>query len=261
MDSEKQTLYQHDLDLTVANRERLRSNANLLYWYENLYKAILGAEREFSDEKILEIGSGTSPLKMFRPGVMTSDVLQLDYLDLVFDCHEIDRVSQIQDNSLEVISLTNVLHHLRDPIRFLRGATKKLVPGGRLIMVEPYLSLTSYPMYKTLHHEPVDLTVAEPMLDAIEGPLSSSNQALPYLIFCRHKEWLNRLDGYYDLSSTKISYYTSFSYMATGGISRRFPIPSSVYKPFFKIDRAIANAMPKLFASFFVVELINKGSH
>ena len=86
---------------------------------------------------ILEIGSGTSPLKRFHPNVVTSDVLELDYLDLVFDCHEIDKLVRIEDNSLDVITLTNVLHHLKSPIDFLNAAAAKLKPGGKVIATEP----------------------------------------------------------------------------------------------------------------------------
>lgn len=252
-------LYQHDLDLTLANREKLNSNANLMYWYKRLYFQLFGGDPQFETKRVLEIGSGTSPLKRFFPTVVTSDILRLDYLDLVFDCHEIASLDMIEDHSLDVVTLTNVLHHLRDPIRFLRGATKKLRPGGRVVMVEPFVSAMSYPLYKCLHHEPVDLTVDEPMLSSIEGPLSTSNQAIPYLIFCRRSDWLQQLDGLYDLSATKIAYYTALSYMATGGISHRLPVPESLYRLAFPMDRAIANLFPKLFASFFIVDLTSSG--
>ena len=74
----------------------------------------------------------------FISNVVTSDVLELDYLDLVFDCHEIDKLVRIEDNSLDVITLTNVLHHLKSPIDFLNAAAAKLKPGGKVIATEPY---------------------------------------------------------------------------------------------------------------------------
>lgn len=249
------SLLQHDLELTVANRERLRNNVNLMYWYEQLYAQLFGQADGLAGKKILEIGSGTSPLKQFFPSVITSDVLPLDYLDLVFDCHKIAELDSIGDHSLDVITLTNVLHHLRDPIQFLRSATTKLRPGGNVYIVEPYLSVMSYPMYRLLHPEPVDLSIKEPVLGAIEGPLSTSNQAIPYMIFFSRRDWLHRLTGCYDLSATKITHYTALSYMATGGISRRFPIPATIYRAAFRLDRALASAMPRLFASFFEARL------
>src|ERR1044071_8780275 len=96
-----------DRAATLRNRARLAANKNLLFWYRELYRDQF---KEFPNPaalSILEIGSGTSPLKQFLPNVVTSDVLDLDYLDVVFDCHEIDKLDAIKDNSLDVITLTN----------------------------------------------------------------------------------------------------------------------------------------------------------
>ncbi|XKM40134.1 class I SAM-dependent methyltransferase [Rhizobium ruizarguesonis] len=176
-------LYEADLAQTLANRERLSANSNLMHWYGELYSEMFRQEPEIAMKTVLEIGSGTSPLKRFLPNVITSDVLKLDYLDIVFDCHEIARLPDIADHSVDVITMTNVLHHLKDPLAFLRGATRKLAKGGRVYVTEPYLSWLSYPMYKLLHHEPVDLSIRRPVLDTVQGPLSTSNQAMPHMIF------------------------------------------------------------------------------
>src|SRR5216117_1980702 len=142
----------NDRAKTLRNRARLESNGNLLFWYRELYRDQF---KEFPDPEalsILEIGSGTSPLKQFLANVMTSDVLDLDYLDLVFDCHEIDKLQAIEDNSLDVITLTNVLHHLKSPIAFLNRAAGKLKSGGKVIASEPFFSVLSTLIFKYLHH-------------------------------------------------------------------------------------------------------------
>jgi SAM-dependent methyltransferase len=54
--------------------------------------------------------------------------------------------------------LFDVFHHLRAPNAFLREARRVLVPAGRLVLFEPYISWSSYPIYGLLHHEPVALT-------------------------------------------------------------------------------------------------------
>ena len=104
----------------------------------------------------LEVGSGTSPLQQFLPDVVTSDVLDLPYLDLVFDCHDIDKLDAVKDGNLDVITLTNVLHHLKSPIAFLNRAANKLKSGGKVIATEPFFSALSTPIFKYLHHEPVE---------------------------------------------------------------------------------------------------------
>src|SRR5262245_56991391 len=108
-----------DRAATLRNRARLSANKNLLFWYRELYRDQFKGFPNPATLSILEVGSGTSPLKQFLPNVLTSDVLELDYLDLVFDSHDIDKLDAVRDESLDVITLTNVLHHLKSPIEFL----------------------------------------------------------------------------------------------------------------------------------------------
>jgi len=157
-----------DRAATLCNRARLAANRNLLFWYRELYRDQF---KDFSNPaalSILEIGSGTSPLKQFLSNVVTSDVLDLSYLDLVFDCHEIDKLDAIKDNSLDVITLTNVLHHLKSPIAFLKRAVKKLKSGGKVIATEPFFSVLSTVIFKYLHHEPVDFQISQPELGEVQ---------------------------------------------------------------------------------------------
>ena len=258
MTSQDQTLYQYDLDQTQANCVRLQKNRNLMYWYQELYRELFRKIPDISQKRVLEIGSGTSPLKKYLPNVITSDVLNLDHLDIVFDCHEIAESSNIADHSIDVITLTNVLHHLRDPIHFLRNAASKLVKGGQVVIAEPYFSVLSYPLYKFLHHEPVNFNISRPLLDNIDGPLSSSNQAIPHMIFFSNRGWLDELSEYYELDETRFGFFTSLAYMVTGGISKIYPVPHWIYRPYFMLDRFLARVLPKVFASFFTVRLIAK---
>ena len=248
----------NDQAKTLRNRARLESNGNLLFWYRELYRDQFKDLPRPEALSILEIGSGTSPLKRFHPNVVTSDVLELDYLDLVFDCHEIDKLVRIQDNSLDVITLTNVLHHLKSPIEFLNAAAAKLKPGGKVIATEPYFSMLSSFIFKYLHHEPVGFRISKPELDEVEGPLASANIALPWLIFYQRRDWLERLNENYNVGSLLVRPFSALSYMMTGGISRKLPIPGLLYRATFPIDLALSRYFPSLCASFFTLILIRR---
>ena len=253
-----QSEHAKDRAITLRNRARLGRNKNLLFWYRELYRDQF---KEFPDPaalSILEIGSGTSPLKQFLPNVITSDVLELDYLDLVFDCHEIDRLEVIRDNSLDVITLTNVLHHLKSPITFLNRAASKLKPGGKLIATEPFFSILSTGIFKYLHHEPVDFRVAEPELEDVEGPLGSANIALPWLIFFRKPEWLQSLSDNFDLAKLSARPFSALSYMVTGGISHRLPVPALLYRMLLPLDLAVSRRFPTSCAAFCTVTLTRR---
>lgn len=240
---------------TLASRAGLDRNRNLLYWYERLYETHLPPGLSWESADVLEIGSGSSPLARFHARVKTSDVLELDYLDYVFDCHEIDSVSEIPDHSLDLITMTNVLHHLREPLLFLRRSARKLRRGGSVVATEPYLSALSRPIYRYLHHEPVDLEIAEPRLAVANGPLKDANTALPFLIFFRVAEWRETLGDLFDLERTTIDHFTGLAYPATGGISRRIPIPGPLYRALFAADLALSRRFPRLYSSFFTIKL------
>ena len=244
-----------DCAVTLHNRARLGANQNLLFWYRELYRDQFKDFPNPSTLSILEVGSGTSPLKQFLSNVVTSDLLDLDYLDLVFDCHEIDKLDAIKDKSLDVITLTNVLHHLKSPIAFLNRAANKLKPGGKVVATEPFFSLLSTPIFKYLHHEPVDVQISKPELENVQGPLASANIALPWLIFFRRREWRNLLSENYDVANCSLRFFSAVSYMVTGGISHKLPVPTWLYRALFPVDLFLSRCFPRLFASFFTIVL------
>ncbi len=249
--------YVKDLETTLRNRANLAANKNLLHWYEQLYRDQFRDLGDLSRLMVLEIGSGVSPLKLFYPSVLTSDVLRLDYLDYVFDCHHLDQFQAIRDQSLDVITLTNVLHHLKNPIEFLTKAAQKLKPGGTLIATEPHFSLFSTLIYKFVHHEPVDFSIEKPELTEVRGPLSSANQALPWLIFQR-PEWRQQVARYFDFDPQSFRPFTAFSYFLTGGISHRVPLPIILYRPLFALDLLLSRLTPRIVASFYTICLVRK---
>ncbi|MDQ3200262.1 MAG: class I SAM-dependent methyltransferase [Verrucomicrobiota bacterium] len=249
--------YIKDLEVTIRNRASLAANKNLLFWYERLYQEQFRELRDLESRTILEIGSGVSPLTRFYPTVLTSDVLQLDYLDYVFDCHQIDNYAAIADQSLDVITLTNVLHHLKSPLDFLAKAAVKLKPGGVLIATEPHFSFLSTVINKLFHHEPVQFSIDKPELSEVRGPLSSANQALAWLIF-RRPEWSQRVAEHFDFEPHNFRPFTALSYFLTGGISRRFPIPHFIYRVIFSVDLWLSRVFPRLTASFFTIRLMRR---
>src|SRR5213080_2732689 len=240
-----------DRAATLRNRARLGTNKNLLFWYRELYRDQFRDIPNPSALSILEVGSGTSPLKQFLPNIITSDVLDLDYLDLVFDCHEIDKLYAIKENSIDVITLTNVLHHLKNPIAFLNRAASKLKSDGKVIATEPFFSVLSTPIFKYLHHEPVDFRISKPQLGEVQGPLASANIALPWLIFFQNAEWLQRLNDNFDLTTFSARPFSALSYMVTGGISHRLPVPRFLYRMLFPVDLALSRRFSRACAAFF----------
>jgi SAM-dependent methyltransferase len=228
-----------------------------LVWYAQLYREQFRDLESIESLNVLEIGSGVSPLQHFYPTVRTSDVLDLEYVDYVFDCHDIDKIEAIADRSLDVITLTNVVHHLERPLEFFRKAAAKLKTGGVIIATEPYFSVLSTFIYKYLHHEPVDFSIESPELREVVGPLSSANSPLAWLIFTR-PQWRKTLEEYFTFERGSFRPFSALSYFVSGGIARRIPIPNVLYRMFFPVDLWLSRLFPKLFASFFIITLTRK---
>jgi len=249
--------YIRDRDKTIINRRNLFRNKNLLLWYENLYREQFKGIDTIEKKRILEIGSGTSPLKHYYKNVITTDILDMDHLDYKLDFEKIDKFEAVEDCSVDIITMTDVLHHVRDPITCLEKARCKLKESGMVIASEPYFSCLSSLVYK-FHYEPSIFDISEPIINTEKGPFSGGNMAVPFLIFFRKKSWLDRLERYYSFSRDEVIYFSSLSYMMTGGISRRFPVNHSLYRWLLDLDIGLAKKMPKIFSSFFIVRLHKK---
>jgi hypothetical protein len=133
-----------------------------------------------------------------------------------------------------------------------------LKSGGKVIATEPFFSMLSAVIFKYLHHEPVDFRISEPQLEDLDGPLSSANIALPWLIFFRNRKWLQRLNDNYDVGNLSVRPFTALSYMITGGISHRLPIPLLLYRIWFPVDLALSRRFPSFFAAFCTVTLTRR---
>ena len=148
-----------------------------------------------------------------------------------------------------------MLHHLKSPIEFLNRAANKLKRGGKVIATEPFFSILSTPIFKYLHHEPVDFGISEPELKSVRGPLASANIALPWLIFFRRRDWADKVSENYDVANCSVRFFSAVSYMATGGISQKCQSLSWLYRAFFPMDVFLSRCFPRLCASFFTIVL------
>jgi SAM-dependent methyltransferase len=133
----------------------------------------------------VEVGAGPGFLKEMLPGLISADVVWCPWLDTVADGQSLPFKSSCLSNLLGL----DILHHLERPMEFLKEAERVLVPGGRVILVEPWITLFSYLVYRYLHQEDCELSTRPLEGDAIrwvnEKKAFDGNQAIPYLLFGR----------------------------------------------------------------------------
>ena len=102
----------------------------------------------------VEVGSGSGNFADYLPTAITSDVAPRPWLRLAADACRLP----LRAGSVDNLACTDVVHHLPDPVAFLREAARVLRPDGRLLMLEPFISAASYPVFRFIHHEPVDMS-------------------------------------------------------------------------------------------------------
>jgi SAM-dependent methyltransferase len=190
----------------------------------------------------VELGSGIGRLREIAGDrVRLTDVTPTPWTEEVADALELPYA----DGSLANIVLVDVFHHLADPPRFLDEAERTLARGGRVVMIEPYCSPISTPLYSRFHHERTDLDVDPFHSDTRVGsaPLDS-NQALPTLAFFRRASELR--SRWPRLQIAERRRFAFLLYPLSGGFSKRQLVPAASFRPLRIVERALAPFAPLL---------------
>jgi len=240
------TSSQSDIDdpnTTLIHRDIILSKPFLkkiyLFWYDEITKPFK------KSDKILEIGSGGGFLKDIFPNVITSDIMPLPNCDQVVDATEMN----FEANSLDGIVMVNVFHHIPDSEKFLNEANRVLKVGGKIVMVEPGYSKWSNWVYNKFHHEPFDPTMKNWKFEST-GPMSSSNQALPYIVFDRDQKIFEQKFPSFQIK--RKYYHTPLSYLLSGGVSMKSLVPSFLFPVVHGIEKMISSGR---FNMFWTVEI------
>lgn len=182
----------------------------------------------------LEIGGGIGNLRRHLDQVISSDIQFAPWLDFVADAQMVPLAA----NAVTNIVMVDVLHHIEFPIKFLREAERVLCPGGRVVMVEPAITLGSSLFYRFLHQEPVR-TGADPLSDGTPDSTRDpydANQAIPTLIATRDRDRLHA--SLPNLRITNADWFSFLVYPLSGGFKRWSLITSGWAQRLLKLERA-----------------------
>lgn len=194
-------------------RKILREKKCLRDIYTETYTEMMRVKNRYLSDggMLVEIGSGGGFMKDMYPEVVTSDVKEIKGVDMVCNADKLP----FADNSVSAIFAVHVIHHIPDITKFLREAERVLVSGGGVVCVEPYWSPVAKFVYKHMHVEPYD-DRARTWLVSGDRPMSSSNQALSYLLLKRDRARFKKLFPHFQLVYQRP--FGFIRYMATGGI-------------------------------------------
>ncbi len=214
-------------------------------WYEYLKNSIVG-----KDGELLELGSGGGFLGEYFPDLLSSEVFFLPGSDIALD----GQYLPFADQSLEAILMTNVLHHIPDNRLFFAEATRCIKKGGCISMIEPWNTPWSKVIYNVLHHEPFEPKAVEWKLPS-RGPLTTANDALPWIIFCRDRAQFESEYPEWSIKETRL--LMPFRYLVSGGVSLRQLMPDWSY-PLWKGLEELLSPINHLLSMFVFIQLERK---
>jgi hypothetical protein len=81
--------------------------------------------------------------------LVETDILTTPWQSAVADCLSLP----LRGQSISAVLGLDVVHHLARPSAFFSEAARVLVAGGRLAVVEPWITPLSFPIYRWLHQE------------------------------------------------------------------------------------------------------------
>ncbi len=238
----------------VQHQEEIQSN--LRAWeakpllrkiYTQFYGRILQLVDQSIPGRVVEIGSGIGNLRTHLPQAICTDLFPNPWLDLVCDGYDLP----FQDGTLSHLVLFDVFHHLRAPNAFLKEARRVLTPRGRVILFEPYISLSSWPVYGLLHHEPVGFGTPLDLRDSLPLPRDyyASQGNATRLFF---KKELANWPG--DWTVFHAEAFACFSYLLSGGYSKPSVYPASCQDSLARLDQTLSR-WPKVFGGRCLVGL------
>jgi SAM-dependent methyltransferase len=183
----------------------------------------------------LELGGGSGRLKETFSRVVASDVFPTPWIDIQLDAH----FFPFREGTVRNIVAIDVLHHLPDPLAFFRECVRTLSSGGRIVLIEPHISLWSYLVYSCTHHEVCDLRDDAWGARRPASGHNFANEALPWLVL--HRSQKKFLLEFPDLRILKSEFFDFIAYPASGGFNYRSVLPLSFIRAILRLE----NLLPK----------------
>jgi Methyltransferase domain len=245
------SIEQHLIEMR-SNEAAWRQRPLLRKVYGHFYELIFRALAPIPGP-IVELGSGIGAVKEFIPTCITTDIFPNPWLDQQENAYALT----FADSSLSSLILLDVFHHLVYPGTALEEFYRVLCAHGRVIILEPAMSLLGKLIYGLFHHEPLGL--AKPISwfapDGVDPKETGyyAAQANASRVFLG-KEFKGALSSW---DIPVLESLTDIAYAASGGFSKPQFYPSSLLPVIRAFEKVLA-LWPDLFATRLLVVLEKK---
>ena len=220
---------------------RILTDGYLNRLFSDELKAIKSAITVQNPTRIIEIGAAGGITKSVWPQVETTDVRVSPGVDYEMSAEVISAPNQ----SVDVLFGMDALHHARSPRKHFQELDRVLKPNGNAIYIEPNWNFFSQLCFKVLlkylHPEPYDTKQKKWEIEN-DDPMMG-NQAQAYNIFVRDIDLFAK--EFPNLKVEILQPLKGLSFLLSGGVHTRLPIPSGLLLPIYNFEENNARWISK----------------
>jgi len=203
---------------------------------------------------MVELGCGCGNFKEYCPEVIATDSFHTPWCDQVVDACELP----FEDASVGNLVLFDVLHHIPAPSVFFEQARRVLVPGGRVVMVEPAVTYLSSIVYRLFHHEPVDMRadlLADMPAPGGDAPDYANSATATVLFRKRLDEFTRRFPN---LRVVHRQWFSGLSYPMIGGFRKFCLLPAALVGPVSGMEDFLIHRLKLRFLAMRMLVVLEK---
>jgi len=197
---------------------------------------------------VAELGAGAGFASLYLDcDLILTDVVENRWIGAVMDATR----TAFRSGSLDAVIMSNVLHHVATPPRFLDEANRILKPGGLVLINEAYASLLLRALLRISQHEgysyDVDVFEHDAIANDPRNPWSGNN-AISNMLFDARASFERRFP---DFELVLDAPRECVLFLASGGVTAKMPMPKlpmPVLHGIALLDRVLVNTAPRLFA-------------